>query len=552
MAQQPERFDYIVVGAGSAGCVLANRLSEDGRFSVCLLEAGGPDVDARLRMPAAVGGLMREAGPHNWGFETVPQVHLDGRSLWQPRGRGWGGSSSINAMVHVRGHAADYDGWRAQGLSGWGWEDVLPYFRRLEAFEGGESALRGGRGPVHVARPHSGNPLFAAFVEAGVQAGYRRAPDFNDGRPEGFGFYDLTIRDGRRVSAAAAYLRPLLGLRRNLEVRSHAHVQRLLLSEGRCVGVLYAHSRGRPPHRLLAAREVIVCAGALQSPQLLMLSGIGDPAHLHAHGVHCLVERPEVGANLQDHLDVALAHACTAPLTVHAATRGVRRLAGGLGYQVRRAGYGRFNWLEAGAFVRTRREIERPDLQLHFAAALVLEHGRRRLDREGFTLRACLLRPRSSGAVRLRGPDPFDPPQIDPNYLAHEEDRRALRDAVRIGRSVLGRAALEPFRGEELAPGPAVRTDGEIDAWVRASAETIYHPVGACRMGADGQAVLDGALRVRGVAGLRVADASAMPAIPSGNTNAPTLMLAEKAADMLLNRPPPAPADAALEESGAS
>ena len=549
MAQQPERFDYIVVGAGSAGCVIANRLSEDGRFSVCLLEAGGPDTDARLRMPAAVGGLLREAGPHNWGFETVPQKHLDGRRLWQPRGRGWGGSSSINAMVHVRGHAADYNAWRDRGLAGWGWEEVLPYFRRLEAFEGGESPLRGGRGPIHVARPRSGNALFSAFVEAGVQAGYPRAEDFNNGRAEGFGFYDLTIRDGQRVSAAAAYLRPLLGLRRNLEVRSHARAQKLLLADGRCLGVVYAHSQGRPPHRLLAAREVIVCAGALQSPQLLMLSGIGDPAHLHAHGVACVVERPEVGANLQDHLDVALAHVCTAPLTVHAATRGVRRFAEGLSYQVRRSGYGRFNWLEAGAFVRTRREVERPDLQLHFAAALMLEHGRHRPGQEGFTLRACLLRPRSKGWVRLAGPDAFHPPAIDPNYLAEDEDRRALRDAVRIGRAVLGRAALEPFRGEELAPGPSVRTDGEIDAWVRASAETIYHPVGACRMGVDEHAVLDGALRVRGVAGLRVVDASAMPSIPSGNTNAPTMMLAEKAADLVLNRPPPEPAEAGLEET---
>jgi len=548
MAQSAERFDYVIVGAGSAGCVLANRLSEDGRFSVCLMEAGGSDGSTLLRMPAGAGELLREKGPYNWGFETVPQRWLDGRRLFQPRGRGWGGSSSINGMIYSRGHARDYDQWRQMGLSGWSYRDVLPYFRRAETFEGGANPWHGGQGPLHVSNPASGNPLFEAFIQAGVEAGYPRTADFNGERQEGVGPYHLTIRDGERSSASAAYLRPVLGVRRNLLVKSHAHVQRVLIENGRATGVVYAHSRGRPHHTVYATREVILAAGALQSPQVLQLSGVGDPDVLQHFGVPVTCARRDVGRNLQDHLDVTVVHECLEPITVHTATKGLRKLAVGLDFMLRRQGVGRFNWLESGAFLRTRRELDRPDIQIHFLAAIMLEHGRRKIEKDGYTAHLCQLRPDSRGTVQLASPDPFDSPAIDPCYLEAETDRRAMRDGVRVVRAILAQPAFQPYRGPELTPGPEVRTDAEIDAWIRASAETIYHPVGTCRMGADAEAVTDEALRVRGVEGLRVVDASVMPTLVGGNTNAPTIMIAEKASDLILGRPAPEPEDAPVEE----
>lgn len=544
-----ERFDFVIVGAGSAGCVLANRLSEDGRYTVCLMEAGGSDGSTLLRMPAGAGELLREKGPFNWGFDTTPQAYLDGRSLFQPRGRGWGGSSSINGMIYARGHARDYDQWRQMGLTGWGYRDVLPYFRRAETFQNGSDAWHGGQGPLYVSNPESGNPLFESFIAAGVEAGYPRSEDFNGLRQEGVGPYHLTIRDGERSSASAAYLRPVLGVRRNLLVKSHAHVQRIVIKEGRAVGVVYAHSRGRPHHTVFANCEVIIAAGALQTPQILQLSGIGDPEVLQAFGVPVLCARPQVGRNLQDHLDVTVVHECLEPITVHTATKGLRKYAVGLDFMLRRQGPGRHNWLEAGGFLRTRRELDRPDIQIHLVAAIMLEHGRRRIEKDGYTAHVCQLRPESRGTVLLASPDPFDSPAIDPRYLEAELDRRTMRDAVRVVRTILGQPALSRFRGPEVEPGPEVRTDSELDAWIRRTSETIYHPVGTCRMGADAEAVLDADLRVRGVAGLRVVDASVMPTLVGGNTNAPTIMIAEKACDLMLGRAAPEPEDAPVEET---
>ncbi len=543
-SQEGERFDYVIVGAGSAGCALANRLTEDAAVRVCLLEAGEPDNSPLVRMPSGAGELLRQKGKFNWGFETVPQAHLNQRVLWQPRGRGWGGSSSINGMIYIRGHASDYDHWRQLGLTGWSYRDVLPYFKRSESYAGGEDAWHGKQGPLTVSAPESSNPIFPAFVAAGEQAGYPRTDDFNGANQEGVGPYQLTIKDGVRWSAAMAYLRPLLGVRRNLEIKSRAHAHRILFEGKQAVGVEFSAGPGRPLRSVYAAKEVLLAAGAMQSPQLLQLSGIGDPDILAKAGIAVRVARLAVGRNLQDHLDVTVVHECPEPITVYSMTKGLRKYGVGLDYMVRRKGAGRYNWLESGAFLRTRRELEVPDVQLHLVGGIMLDHGRNAVEKDGFTVHVCQLRPESRGEIQIINADPFTAPAIDPNYFASEVDRRTLRDGVRMARDILRRPALDALRGPEYAPGESVRTDSELDAWIRQTAETIYHPVGTCRMGVDPESVVDEHLRVRGVEGLRVIDASVMPSLVGGNTNAPTIMIAEKAADMLRGRAPLAPEDA--------
>jgi choline dehydrogenase len=529
-----EAFDFVIVGAGAAGCVLANRLSASGEHDVALLEAGTKDSSPLITMPLGLGQLMAGKNAHNWGFETVPQAALNNRRLFQPRGKGWGGSSSINAMIYMRGNRRDYDDWRDAGLAGWGYEDVLPLFKRGEHFAPGPDEYHGEDGPVWVAAPESRNPLFKAFVEAGKEAGYPENRDFNGARQEGFGPLHLTVRDGKRVSAASAYLDPALH-RRNLEMLSHAHATRILFENGRAIGVEYSAGPGKPLHQVHARREVILCAGVFQSPHLLMLSGIGDPEQLQAHGLEIRAARREVGRNLQDHLDIAIVAECTKPLTSISLAGKRGMLAVNTEYRTRGTGPGRLTFLEAGAFVKTRGALDRPDVQFHFLAAPVLDHGRTRVENDAFTLRACLLRPKSRGAVTLASPDPFEPPAIDPNYLGDESDLHGLRDAARIARHVLGQPIFDLYRGAEIAPGEGVRTDAQLDAWIRQSAETIYHPAGTCRMGADADAVVDGALRVRGVEALRVVDASIMPTLVGGNTTAPVMMIAEKAADTSLH-----------------
>ena len=542
------RFDYVVIGAGSAGCVLANRLTESGERRVLLLEAGGRDKSTLIHMPAGVGTLIKAKGPFNWGFWTEPEPHLDNRRLWWPRGKGWGGSSSINGMIYIRGHARDYDQWRQTGLTGWGYADVLPYFKRSEALESGGDAYHGGEGPLHVSLGRSKNPIYGGIIEAGRQAGFPVTNDFNGVQQEGFGPYQLTVSDGRRWSAASAYLKPILGTRKNLVTETDARTSRVLIENGRAVGVEYVQN-GRTM-RAYADREVILSAGAVQSPHILQLSGVGAPEMLRQHGLDVVHALPGVGENLQDHLDVVLSWECPLPITAYSITKGVRKLAIGLNYMLRGQGPGREQMLESGAFLRSREGLDRPDLQIHAVLAIMKEHGKVVVAKDGFSLHVCQLRPESRGSVGLRSADPADDPAIFANYFATEEDRRTLREGVKIARRVAGQAALDSYRTVEHQPGEDVRTDDEIDAWIRATAETIYHPVGTCRMGADSDAgaVVDGQLRVRGLQGLRVVDASVMPTLVGGNTNAPTIMIAEKAADMILGRPAPPAEDVPIYE----
>ncbi|MGD9979335.1 MAG: choline dehydrogenase [Hyphomonadaceae bacterium] len=543
-----DRFDYVIVGAGSAGCVLANRLTEDPSVTVALLEAGGKNESLLVKMPAGVGNLISTTGATNWGFETVPQAFMDGRRLYQPRGRGWGGSSAINGMIYIRGHARDYDQWRQTGLTGWGYADVLPYFKRAQHHEDGADAWNAEGGPLWVSRGPPGDPIYKAFIQAGKQAGYPVTRDFNGRQQEGVGPYHLTIRDGERWSASAAYLRPIVGVRPNLKVISNALAHRLIIERKTAVGVEFSQGPGKPVQNVYAKREVLVCGGAFQSPQLLLLSGIGPAAELQRMGVPVEHDAPEIGKNLQDHLDVCIIYEMTKPLSMYSKTKGLKQPMIGLQYLLTKQGHGRTNHLHAGAFLKTRGELDRPDVQLHLVNAQMRDHARIQADRDGFTIHACQLRPESRGTVTLASRNPYDPPAIDPRYLAEETDRRTLRDSVRLVRDICKQSALDLYRGPEFAPGEHIRTDSEIDAWIRQNAETIYHPVGTVRMGADAKAPLDEELRVRGVDSLRVIDASVMPTLIGGNTNAPTIMIAEKLSDMLRGKPALPPQDAPIAE----
>lgn len=524
-------YDYVIIGGGSAGCTLAARLSEDTAVRVCLIEAGGANKETLVRMPAGVGSLIKAKGKHNWGFWTEPEPHLDNRRLWWPRGKGLGGSSAINGMVYTRGHPQDFDEWRQMGLSGWSWGDVLPYFRRLEGHHRADD-LHGSDGPLTISAGESDSPFHDALIEAGRQAGYPITENFNGAVQEGFGRYDLTIANGQRWSTAAAYLRPIES-RANLTVITEARTAAIVTAGGRAVAVDYIRNKRR--ERVEVLGEAVLCAGAVQSPHILQLSGIGNAAQLRDVGVQPVHDLPGVGENLQDHLDIIMSWHSQGLLTAFSQTRGLRQLRVGAEYLMRGTGLGRQQFLESGAFVSSREGLSRPDVQIHGVLAIMQDHGKTQVKSDGFSLHLCQLRPESRGRITLGSTDPVADPLIHANYLASEVDRRVLRDCVHIGREVAYQQALDPYRGAEYAPGREVQSDAEIDAWVRRTAETIYHPVGTCKMGVDGDAmgVVDEQLRVRGLTGLRVVDASVMPTLVGSNTNAPTIMIAEKAADMI-------------------
>lgn len=531
---EPETYDYIIVGAGSAGCVLADRLSADGRYTVLVLEQGGSDRSVFIQMPSALS-IPMNSPKYDWRYYTEPEEHLGGRRMHTPRGKVLGGSSSINGLVYIRGNPHDFDRWEEEGASGWRYSDVLPYFKRAETRAEGGNEYRGGDGPLHTCYGSLKNPLHAAWLKAAGQAGYPITQDINGAQQEGFGRFDMTVRKGVRWSAANAYLKPAMR-RSNLRVITHALAERVLFEGKRASGVAFRHrGRAMTAH---ARREVIVSSGSINSPQLLMLSGIGAAHSLTDHGLHVVADRPGVGANLQDHLEFYFQFACTEPITLYSVMNPIAKMMIGLRWLLRHDGLGGTNHFETGGFIRSRAGIRYPDIQYHFLPMAVSYDGSSLANEHGFQAHVGPMRSKSRGSVKLRSPDPQDKPVIRFNYMSQPEDWDEMRACVRLTRELFSQPAFAPYIGLEIQPGPKVHDDEAIDAFIAQKIESAYHPSCSCKMGRadDPMAVVDSALRVIGVEGLRVVDSSAMPSITTGNLNAPTIMLAEKAADHILGR----------------